>query len=150
MGRTDVEGAPLFVGGPARENIWAMNLGGSFDFGMAKLMGQLVWDRNTGGVDGDSGRGFLIGGLVPVGAGEIRLAYSQYRGDVAVLGGTFEPKVKKLAVGYVHNLSKRTAVYTTIAHLKNSGGANQAVNGAAVGAVNDSSTAVDLGIRHSF
>ena len=60
------------------------------------------------------------------------------------------PKVKKLAVGYVHNLSKRTAVYTTVAHLKNSGGAAQSVNGAAIGAADDSSTAIDLGIRHSF
>jgi predicted porin len=113
---------------------------------MAKLLGQLVFDNNTAGLSSSDGRGFLIGGLVPVGAGEIRLAYSQYRFD---LPGA-EPKVKKLAVGYVHNLSKRTAVYATLAHLKNSGGAAQAVNAAAVGAVNDSSSAVDVGIRHSF
>jgi predicted porin len=103
-------------------------------------------DRNTAGVDTNDGKGFLIGGLVPVGAGEIRLAYSQYKFDTP-LG---DPKVKKMAVGYVHNLSKRTAVYATLAHLKNSGGAAQAVNGNAVGAANDSSSAVDLGIRHSF
>jgi predicted porin len=139
-GRTEV---PDVAGA---DNILAMNLGGQWDFGMAKLMGQLVWDSNIGGASNADGRGFLIGGLVPVGAGEIRLAYSQYRFD---LPGA-EPKVKKLAVGYVHNLSKRTAVYATLAHLKNSGGAAQAVNGAAVGAVNDSSSAVDLGIRHSF
>jgi predicted porin len=128
------------------DNILAMNLGGQWDFGVAKLQGQLVWDSNIGGVSDADGRGFLIGGLVPVGAGEIRLAYSQYRFDL--VGA--EPKVKKLAIGYVHNLSKRTAIYTTLAHLKNSGGAAQSVNGSAVGAVNDSSTAVDLGIRHSF
>jgi predicted porin len=139
-GRTDV------VDVVGADNILAMNLGGSWDFGMAKLMGQLVMDRNAGGVDTADGKGFLIGGLVPVGAGEIRLAYSQYKFDTA-LG---DPKVKKMAVGYVHNLSKRTAVYATLAHLKNSGGAAQAVNGNAVGAANDSSSAVDLGIRHSF
>lgn len=145
-GRTDVDGPPLVVGGPARDDILAMNLGGSFDFGVAKLMGQFVYDRNSGGFDAGNGRGFLVGGLVPVGAGEIRVAYSQYRFDA----GLTDPKVKKLAVGYVHNLSKRTAVYSTIAHLKNSNGAAQAVNGAAVGAADDSSTAIDLGIRHSF
>ncbi|MCE3272346.1 MAG: porin [Ramlibacter sp.] len=139
-GRTDV---PDVVGA---DNILAMNLGGSWDFGFLKLMGQLVMDRNTAGVDTNDGKGFLIGGLVPVGAGEIRLAYSQYKFDTP-LG---DPKVKKMAVGYVHNLSKRTAVYATLAHLKNSGGAAQAVNGNAVGAANDSSSAVDLGIRHSF
>jgi predicted porin len=140
IGRTDV---PEVAGA---DDILAMNLGGQWDFGMAKLMGQLVWDSNIAGASNADGRGFLIGGLVPVGAGEIRLSYSQYRFDV--LGA--EPKVKKMAIGYVHNLSKRTAVYTTLAHLKNSGGAAQSVNGSAVGAVNDSSTAVDLGIRHSF
>jgi predicted porin len=127
------------------DNIWAMNLGGSFDFGFLKLMGQLVADRNTGGVDTNDGRGFLIGGLVPVGAGEIRVAYSQYRFDTPA----GDPKLKKLALGYVHNLSKRTAVYTTVAHQKNSGGAAFGLSGA-VGAVNDNQTAVDLGIRHSF
>jgi predicted porin len=140
VGRTEVTDV---VGS---DNILAMNLGGQWDFGVAKLQGQLVWDSNLGGIADADGRGFLIGGLVPVGAGEIRLAYSQYRGD---LNG-FEPKVKKLAIGYVHNLSKRTAIYTTLAHLKNSGGSSQSVNGAAFGGLNDSSTALDLGIRHSF
>jgi predicted porin len=139
VGRTD-------VAGPGSDNILAMNLGGQWDFGVAKLMGQLVLDRNLAGIEDADGKGFLIGGLVPVGAGEIRVAYSQYRGDYF----GFEPKVKKLAVGYVHNLSKRTAIYTTVAHAKNSGGSSQPVNSAAFGGFNDSSTAVDLGIRHSF
>jgi predicted porin len=141
-GRTDTTDAAGFG------NILAMNLGGQWDFGVAKLLGQIVWDNNIAGLNDADGRGFLIGGLMPVGAGEIRLAYSQYRFDFN-LGGS-DPKVKKLAIGYVHNLSKRTAVYATLAHLKNSGGAAQAVNSAAVGAVNDSSSAFDLGIRHSF
>ena len=143
LGRTDVADAA------GRDNLMSLNVGGSWDFGFLKLMGQLVADRNLGGFDTDDGRGFLIGGLVPVGAGEIRVAYSQYRGDIAVVGGNVNPKLKKLAVGYVHNLSKRTAIYTTVAHQKNSGGAAFGLSGA-VGAVNDSETAVDLGIRHSF
>ena len=143
LGRTDVNDVA------GNDNMMSLNVGGSWDFGFLKLMGQVVADRNLGGIDTNDGRGFLVGGLVPVGAGEIRLAYSQYRGDIAVLGGTVNPKLKKLAVGYVHNLSKRTALYTTVAHQKNSGGASFGLSGA-VGAVNDSQTAVDLGIRHSF
>jgi predicted porin len=116
------------------------NIGGQWDFGMAKLMGHYSSDRN-GGLDG---KGWLIGTLVPVGAGEIRAAYSQYRTDAAG-----DPRTRKLALGYVHNLSKRTALYATYARVKNSGGATQALNGAVTGA-NGSSNGYDLGIRHSF
>jgi predicted porin len=49
----------------------------------------------------------------------------------------------------VHNLSKRTAVYTTIARVKNKGGAAQALGGSVTSA-NSSSTGFDLGVRHSF
>jgi predicted porin len=116
------------------------NIGGQYDFGMAKLQAHFSRDKN-GAVDG---KGWLLGGLIPVGAGEIRVAYSRYETDVL---GT--PETKKLALGYVHNLSKRTAVYTTYARVKNSGGASQALNGSATGA-NTSSSGLDLGIRHSF
>ncbi len=140
LGRTDVADVA------GADDIVAMNLAGSWDFGMAKVMGQFTNDRNVGGVDTNDGRGYLIGALVPVGAGEIRASYSQYRFDTPA----GDPRVKKLALGYVHNLSKRTALYATVAHLKNSGGAAQVVNSAAAAAVNDSSTGLDLGIRHSF
>jgi len=86
----------------------------------------------------------LIGALVPVGAGQVRVAYSTYKTDAA---GT--PKSKKWALGYVHNLSKRTALYTTFARVTNSGGAAQALNGA-VTAANARSTGYDFGIKHSF
>ena len=116
------------------------NLGGQWDFGMAKLMGQITRDKN-GAVDG---KGWLLGSLIPVGAGEIRIAYSRYRTDVAG-----NPRSDKLALGYVHNLSKRTALYTTVAQVKNRGGAAQALNGS-VGSANSSSTGFDVGVRHSF
>jgi predicted porin len=118
------------------------NLGGQWDFGMAKLMGQYSRDEN-GTVDGE---GWLIGGLVPVGAGEIRVAYSQYETD---LGAGGDPRTRKFAIGYVHNLSKRTALYATYATLKNNDGAASALNGAIVN-VNGKSSGIDFGIRHSF
>jgi predicted porin len=34
-----------------------------------------------------------------------------------------DPKANKLAIGYVHNLSKRTALYATIARVSNKNGA---------------------------
>ena len=130
-----------YAAGDVQQN----NLGGQWDFGMAKLMGHFSWDEN--GVA--EGKGWLLGGLVPVGAGEIRLAYSQYETDLG-LGGA-DPKARKIAIGYVHNLSKRTALYTTYARVRNSNGSASAVaGGAGAPAINASSSGFDLGLRHSF
>ncbi len=129
-------GRTEFAAGDTRQS----NIGGQWDFGMAKLMAQYSRDR-AGDTDA---RGWLIGGLVPVGAGEIRLSYSQYKIDAGD-----DPRARKIAVGYVHNLSKRTALYTTYAHVRNNGGAALSLNGSVTG-VNDKSSGLDIGIRHSF
>jgi predicted porin len=118
------------------------NIGGQWDFGMARVMAQYARDANDAvNVDG---RGWLIGALVPVGAGEIRVAYSRYLVEQAGPN----PRTQKFALGYVHNLSKRTAVYTTIATVRNRNAAT-ALNGSVTG-LGDSSSGLDIGIRHSF
>ena len=128
----------------AAGNVHQNNIAGQWDFGVAKLMAQYERDEN-GSVDG---RGWLLGSLIPVGAGEIRVAYSRYTADTNIAGAA-DPRTNKWALGYVHNLSKRTALYTTWAHVSNKGGAAQALNGS-VTAINGSSSGLDLGIRHSF
>jgi len=141
---TPVNGA---VGGPTGDfTTW--NIGGQWDFGMAKLMGHYSSEtRSNSAFNAETdGKGWLIGALVPVGAGEIRVAYSTYKIDLA---NGAEPEAKQLALGYVHNLSKRTALYTTVARVKNEGGSAVALNGAQA-VVNNNSTGFDLGIRHSF
>lgn len=125
-------------------NIKSTNLGGSYDFGVAQAMALVTRDKVESTPTTVTGKGALIGALVPMGAGQIRVAYSTYKTDAA---GT--PKSKKWALGYVHNLSKRTALYTTFARVTNSGGATQALNGA-VTAANERSTGYDFGIKHSF
>jgi predicted porin len=119
------------------------NLGGSWDFGMAKVMAVVARDK-TGPVEG---KGWELGTIVPVGAGNIKASYAVYKIDTAG-----DPEAKKLALGYVHNLSKRTALYVTYARVKNSGGSNQPVQRGAFGnpAANGSSTGYDLGLKHSF
>jgi predicted porin len=120
------------------------NIGGQWDFGIAQLMGQYSVDKNGTA----KGKGWLIGGLFPIGAGQIRAAYSEYRTD---LGAGPDPKARKLALGYVHNLSKRTAVYTTYARVQNkNGSAAPVAAGAGNPGINASSSGLDLGIRHSF
>lgn len=129
-------------------DIGTWNIGGQWDFGVAKLMGHYTRDRvERLFTAGDAtGRGWLIGGLIPVGAGEIRIAYSTYKVDV---GAGADPRSNKWALGYVHNLSKRTALYATYAHVNNKDGAAQALNGAST-SPNGSSSGYDFGIRHSF
>jgi predicted porin len=99
---------------------------------------------------------------VPVGPGEIRASYSQVKYDfnrVPTFGANIaDPKANKIALGYVHNLSKRTALYGTVARVRNKNGAGLTVgagpsfptafNGTALQA--KTSTGYEFGIRHTF
>ena len=93
------------------------------------------------------GRGALVGATVPVATGEFRVAGSGYQ-----LTTGLNPRTTKFTLGYVHNLSKRTAVYTTVAAVRNSGGAAANVMPGAGGApaANAGSRGFDVGLRHSF
>jgi predicted porin len=127
------------------------NIGGQWDFGMAKLMGSYDRAKYEGGpVDGDfTLKTWLIGALVPVGAGEIRVSYSRAKAED-------DFRANQWAVGYVHNLSKRTALYATYARLSNRNDVAVPVGaglGGAAGvnaAPGQSGWGYDLGIRHSF
>lgn len=127
----------------AAGDIKTTNVGGSYNFGVARVMAMYDRDRVASPV-AVTGTGYLVGALVPLGAGEIRLAYSRYKTNAAAA-----PTSKKYSLGYVHNLSKRTALYATFARVGNSGGASQALNGA-VTAANNASRGYDFGLRHSF
>ncbi|MDO9089923.1 MAG: porin [Burkholderiaceae bacterium] len=128
----------------ATGDIRQSNLGASYDFKVVNLMAQVTRERVSSAV-AVAGRGALIGGHIPVGgAGLVRLAYSTYRTDAGA-----SPKSTKIALGYVHNLSKRTALYTTYARVRNSGGAAVGLNGA-VTAASSNSSGYDIGFRHSF
>jgi predicted porin len=134
-----------YLAGDAKQN----NAGVSYDFGVAKLMAQVASD-SLGAVDG---RGLLVGGHVPVGAGVLRASVARYKMDSAG-----DPTATKYAIGYVHNLSKRTALFATYAHVRNRGtvasdagtlNASIALNGAVTGP-GGSSSGYDIGVRHSF
>ncbi|WP_439586812.1 porin [Hydrogenophaga sp.] len=116
------------------------NVGISYDFGNAKVAFGYANER-LGTVKGE---GIQTGVEWRVGSGLVRASYGDYQRKTGL-----EPKTRKLAVGYVHNLSKRTAVYGTLAHVSNRGGATYSLNGSVTGA-NASSRGIDLGLRHSF
>jgi predicted porin len=127
------------------------NIGGQWDFGMFKLMGQWAVDELEGTATTASSKqeSFLIGGLIPVGAGEIRASYVAT--NVKESRTTLTPDDGQLfAIGYVHNLSKRTAVYATYARVMNKGSGTLFNNGRAVTEAGGDADGFDLGIRHSF
>lgn len=125
-----------FATGGVRQN----NVAGGYNFGVARLTLQVSSDR-SGAVKGE---GYLLGMTTSVGVGLIRASYSHYKSDAAG-----SPATGKIALGYVHNLSKRTALYGTLAHASNKGAAAVGLNAAAT-APGRTSSGMDLGIRHVF
>jgi predicted porin len=119
------------------------NLGASYDFGAAKLLGILGESR----YDHLKRDVLEIGALVPVGAGVVRASYVKVD---AKGGATAADDAHQLALGYLHNLSKRTALYTTAARVSNRGAAKFAVASPALTAGGKTSTGYEAGIRHSF
>lgn len=130
-------------GGTFKTDTKNFNIGGSYDFGVAKLL--LTAGQDKGEALGDSlkTRYYNLGTTVPVGAGLIRASWSRLSESGS------DNKADKFSLGYVHNLSKRTAVYTTVAYLKNKDDSNLALNGATT-ADGRSSKGLDIGLRHAF
>ena len=126
----------------ATGNQHTSSVAGSWNFGGARVLVQVQRDRIDGAAP--DGRGHLLGVIAPLGRGTLKASYSRYSTNAAT-----SPSSRKLAVGYVYDLSKRTALYTTVARVSNSGGATTALGGAAT-AANQRSTGFDLGIRHTF
>jgi predicted porin len=98
---------------PAGEQYKTFNVGGSYDFGVVKLMGYYNQEKMLSFKD----QIFSISAVVPLGQGEIHVGGEQSKGDISGVVGS--NKVKKFALGYVYNLSKRTALYATGAIVDN-------------------------------
>ena len=122
-----------------------LNLGASYDFGVVKAFGEVMRTKIDNDLvvlnNNNNAYGFLIGATAPVGAGLVRLAYSQVKYSSDAAGA--DPLSRKLAVGYIHNLSKRTALYTNFARLTTRGQGFTATSIV-------QQTGVDVGLRHAF
>ena len=118
--------------------------GASYDLGVAKLLAQYAVTRSTVGA-GTEQKVWELGAVVPVGAaGSLKLGYARASGYA---------QATKPTVGYVHDLSKRTALYTTFTQIRNrnSKAAYAVESGpAAVAGQRQTSTGYEVGIRHAF
>ena len=127
------------------------NIGGSYDLGVANVMAK--FGTNDSNVAGTKFTWSSIGAKVPMGAGYIPVSFNTVKQDNAA-----GSKGNQFAIGYVHNLSKRTAVYTAYSKISNKNGAsygflggNGGFSSGALGtAANNGGTGFDLGVRHSF
>ncbi len=125
-----------YTAGKVQQN----NISGAYDFGVVRLMATYERDKN-GAV---TAKAYVIGATIPAGPGYIRTTYTDFKTDAAG-----SPETKHLAVGYVYNLSKRTALYGTAARVTNKGSASFAL-GASTTAAGQNSSGYDMGIRHIF
>jgi predicted porin len=117
------------------EKIKSLNLGASYDFGPVKVFGE--WSRvrdvrssTTAALPGTELRlsdrydGLMAGVNVPLGAGMLRASYARVRFENGLNLPDGNSSVNKLALGYVHNLSKRTALYASVARIHIANGRN--------------------------
>ena len=116
------------------------DIAAAYNFGPVRL--SFNADRNQQGALKQ--QGWLVGMWVPFGATELKASYSTFKANTAG-----DPKASKIALGVVHNLSKRTAVYGTVARIANDNGAAYAFTGTTT-AANTSGRAGEIGIRHNF
>jgi predicted porin len=126
--------------GTMLDDLTAWNLGASYNLGFVRLMGQYHSYKYNGREFNNA----MIGGVIPVGANNVKFSYAK--------AGDFR-QATQLGLGYQHNLSKRTALYTNYSRVSNKAGANFTASnrGPGVGtATGFNSTGYEFGVRHSF
>lgn len=127
----------------------ALTVAGSYNLNVVKL--NAIVQQTKDDVPSASDRkvnAYALGASAPVGAGEVKLQYALY--DQKFI----DSKAHQISLGYVHNLSKRTALYGTVAYLKNKDASNLGLNAKNLSTdgpgAGENQTGVQLGIRHSF
>ena len=127
--------------------------GGTILLSFARLM-LLVGENKAGRPlpalnNGTKSPFWQVGAMVFAGPGYIPIAYTRVKRDDAD-----DSSASKIAFGYVYNLSKRTALYATYAHIDNKNTLAVPVNvgpdAGPVPAPGRSASGWDLGIRHVF
>lgn len=123
-------------------------VGAAYDFGLLRVTAgmrrfEYAAARQTN---------LLFGANVPLARGELRVSVNQSDFDGRV--GTTDISANgatQVGLGYVHNLSKRSALYATASYITNKGTQATVVPGGTAGmAGGGSSRGVEAGLRHNF
>lgn len=120
----------------------------SYDFGPVQLSAALRQFKQAAAKQTN----MLLGAWIPVGSGTVKISMNRANlsgrvGAVAIDAND----AQQLAVGYVYDFSKRSAVYTTLSVINNKGAATYAVPGGPSGmAGGGTSKGIEVGLRHNF
>jgi predicted porin len=156
---------------PMADNLTNINLLAQFDLGFVKLSG--VFEKSD--YRQESSKLYGLSGIVPIGAGNLKLAYvkttgSTDKGPLGISASDSRYGASQYSLGYVYNLSKRSSLYAQVGRINNAGKANfsgnvTATTPAVAGFGNNSvssngglagirggekSTGTEIGIRHDF
>ena len=135
-------------------NVQTWGLGGAYNLEVVKLAAfytESEAKNSVSGVKASKLKTFGLGVSAPVGAaGTVKATYNNYKYSDNATG-----KANQFSLGYVHALSKRTAVYGTYAYLKNKNGAKFELNSVAdlngtIGTKNGKQQGFQVGVRHAF
>ena len=122
----------------------SVTLGARFKTGALKLYG--LYDRADSGSGADT-HGIQFSAAYTMGVTDLKVSVAE--SVMKSAAGASVGTTRRYGIGFVHPLSKRTAIYSSLAQLNNSNGAKMVVNGG-VTAVNQSAKGMDLGISHNF
>lgn len=115
-------------------------LAGKYDFGKAAASLGVGLNRGLGTNDN---RDYMLGVTVPVGAGTILASFIRKDDRTAA-----NSDADQWALGYTHQLSRRTDLYTSFARINNDPGAAYTVGNATE--AGSGNKAFNVGIRHKF
>lgn len=121
----------------------------AYSFGAARVTGGIVSVDDRSATDAD-GRGYWVGADYRFGAHQVKAQYVENKAENVNVG-----KTQALGAGYQYDLSRRTAVYTSLTRFKNEGAgyANRwasAVPAGLTSADDRNITEFALGVRHTF
>jgi predicted porin len=129
-------------------------IGGFYDFGVVKAMVQFIQTKYASVAGGPRRQNvYEIGAIVPVGSSEFHVGYvnGKMSGGAPLSGFADGDDANQVAATYLYKLSKRTALYGTVAHLSNKGASKLILAAGAPGMQGgQSSNGYEAGIRHSF
>ena len=132
-----------------------LSAGGSYDFNIVKLYAYLTKNRLTYSNDVNT---YLVGLNYPMGLSTIKTTYA-HRMLNDVDGG----KTSMFAIGYYYDLSKRTTLYTSFAHLNNGAATSFGIwpsdktyappvvaGGSGLPVTGQNISSFEFGVRHTF
>jgi predicted porin len=129
------------------DKVTTYNVGGSFDFGFMKLMSyveRVNFERS------DETRGHISANF-RMGQGEFRIGYNRSKYDSDAASAGVDATIQHAAATYQYNLSKRTAMYGTVAWLDNKDTTSFALGGGnGTPGAGGTSKGFELGVRHFF